>query len=105
MQTKYGTIPNSDLILYFKRLVNQLYKLMPIKENKDVTYDKYLTKLIQQLHGGEKLIISDSLFIEIIFNLESLFMIDDIYLHNSIVKENISICQKLIKVFELDLEV
>ncbi len=105
MQTKYGTIPNSDLILYFKRLVNRLYKLMPIKENKDVTYDKYLTKLIQQLHGGEKLIISDSLFIEIIFNLESLFMIDDIYLHNSIVKENISICQKLIKVFELDLEV
>jgi hypothetical protein len=104
METKYGELPNSDLILYFKRLVNQSYKLMPMKENKDSTYDRYLMKLIQQLHGGNRLIISDSLFIEIIFNLESLFEINDITLHNSIIKENISICQKVIKKLELELE-
>jgi len=103
MRTKYGEIPSSDLVLYFKRLINQLYKLMPIKENEDMTYEKYLKKLIQQLHGGNKLIISDSLFIEIIFNLEALFDIEDISLHNSIVKENISICQKIIKQLELEM--
>lgn len=104
METKYGELPNADLTLYFKRLVNQSYKLMPMKENKDITYDRYLSKLIQQLHGGQRLIISDNLFIEIIFNLESLFEIEDIVLHNSIIKENISICQKIVKKLELELE-
>ena len=101
MDTKHGTISNSDLVLYFNRLINKTYKLMPLKENKDKTYDKYLEKLIKQLSGGDKFIISDSLFVEIIFNLESLFEIDDISLHNSIVKENISICQGLIKKFNI----
>ena len=97
METKYGELPNADLVLYFNRLINQLYKLMPMKENRDITYDKYLTKLIQHLHGGDRLIISDSFFIEIIFNLEALFKIEDIVSHNSLVKENISICQKIIR--------
>ena len=101
MDTKYGTISNSDLVLYFNRLINKIYKLMPLKENKDITYDKYLEKLIKQLSGGNNFIISDSLFIEILFNLESLFEVDDVKLHNSIVKENISICQSLIKKFNV----
>ena len=100
MITKYGELPNTDIILYFKRLVHQTYKLMPMKEKRDETYIQYLKKLIQQLHGGNRLIISDSLFIEIIFNLESLFEIEDIALHNSIIKKNISICEKVIQKLE-----
>jgi len=101
MDTKYGDINNSDLVLYFNRLINKIYKLMPMKENSDLTYNKYLEKLIMQLIGGDNLFISDSLFVEIILNLESLFEIDDVRLHNSIVKENISICQSLIKKFNI----
>ena len=97
IETKYGKLSNNDIVLYFYRLINKIYKLMPLKENKDRNYEKYLQKLIKQLTGGDSLIISDSLFIEIIFNLESLSEIDDIELHNSIVKENISICQSVIK--------
>ncbi|MBW3020719.1 hypothetical protein KY334_05460 [Candidatus Woesearchaeota archaeon] len=100
MITKYGEIPNNDLILYFKRLIPQMYKLMPMKENKNITYEKYLTKLIRQLHGGNRLIISSNLFIEILFNLESLFDIEDVDLHNSLVKENITTCQTIIHKLE-----
>jgi len=96
-----GTLKDSDLILYFQRLVNKIYKLMPMKENNDSTYNIYVQKLIEQLKGGEKLIIQDSQFVEILFNISSLTGIDDIKLHNSIVKESISICQSLIRDIEL----
>ena len=100
MQTKYGTLSDNEISLYCKKLINQMYKLMPMREDDEPTYDAYLIKLIQQLHGANSLIVEDSLFISIVFNLESLFSIDDIKLHNSMIKENLSMCQKLIVKFE-----
>lgn len=97
MNTKYNKeIDDKYIIIYFERLIPKLYKIMPMKESNDVNLGLYIYKLINQLCGGKNLIVDDSLFVEIIFNLESLQGIQDIRLHNSIVKENISMCQKII---------
>jgi hypothetical protein len=94
-------LENESLVLYLKRLINKIYKLMPMKENNDVNYLLYLAKVISQLNGGKYFMSKNHSFIEIIFNLESLYDINDLKLHNSIVKESISLCDKLIKELEL----
>jgi hypothetical protein len=101
VKTKYdNSLTNKELVLYFKRLIGKIYKIMPMKENIDKTLEKYLDKLIYQLLGGSSLVLSDSLFVEIILNLESLRYIEDIQIHNSIVKETMSLCEKIIKKLE-----
>ncbi len=92
-----GNISYEELINYFNSLIGDLYKLMPLKENKYNGYEIYLHRLLCQICGGENLIISNNYIIKIIFNLEGLKRINDIKLHNSIVKENISLCKKIIE--------
>lgn len=104
MDTKYGKLNSEHLWLYLERLIHQLYKLMPMKEKNDITYDMYLSKLTKQLFGGSNILPKGSMFLEILFNLESLSYVNDIKVHNSIVKENISMCQREMNRIKKELE-
>jgi len=101
MYNKYGRdISNEELIVYFRNLIGSCFKLMPMKEKKDPNYEIYLNKLLFQICGCEDLIFYSNELIKIIFNLEGLVKIIDkpidIKIHNSIVKENITLCNQII---------
>lgn len=89
---------------YLQRLIPKLFKLMPLKESKDINYNLYLEKLILQLLGFKKIIIFSPALLDIICNLEGIKEVDKIKLHNSIVKECINICQNSINKIKLEME-
>jgi hypothetical protein len=91
--------------IYIKRLIPKLFKLMPLKENKDKNYYIYLDKLIIQIIGFEGILLYSSKYpmvFDIVCNLKGLRFSEDIRIHNSIVKENINICQKVIDDMRLE---
>jgi hypothetical protein len=84
---------------YMQRLIPKIFKLMPLKENKDENYNIYLSKLIIQIMGFKDITIyvnETPSLIDIIANLSGLKNECDIRIHNSIVKECINICQRSI---------
>ena len=86
---------------YVKRLIPKLFKLMPLKENGDENYYVYLDKLIIQIIGFEGIVFYPMIF-DIVCNLKGLKFSESIRIHNSIVKENINICQKIIDGMRLE---
>ena len=89
-------LSNDYVIQYLKRLIPKLFKLMPLKENKDINYHLYLEKLIIQVHGFREMVVFSPLVLDIICNLEGIRKVDNIKHHNSIVKECIKACEKSI---------
>ena len=86
----------NSLNMYIRRLIPKLFKLMPLKENDNPNYDLYLKKLTMQIKGFEDInnyISNMPCLIDVISNLSGLKYCKDIKMHNSIVKECISICQ------------
>jgi hypothetical protein len=84
---------------YLKRLIPKIFKLMPLKENQDPNYHIYLHKLVMQMIGFKDITIyvdEIPVLIEIIANLNGLKHDCTLKMHNSIVKECISICQNSI---------
>lgn len=77
---KYGvSINKEDFSTNIKRIINQLYKILPMREEgKD--WKKPLQTLIEQLCGMKRLLLfnQDSLFFTIICKMEGLFdLVDD----------------------------
>lgn len=75
---KYGvSIDKEDFSINIKRIINQLYKILPMREQgKD--WKKPLETLIEQLCGMKRLIVNqDSLFFMIICKMEGLFDLTD----------------------------
>lgn len=70
-------IEEEDFSINIKRIINQLYKLLPMREQgKD--WKKPLETLIQELCGMKRLIEGqDSLFFMIICKMEGLFDLTD----------------------------
>lgn len=84
---------------YLRRLIPKIFKLMPLKEQKDPNYHLYLHKLVMQIIGFKDITIyveEIPILIEIIANLNGLKHDCEIRIHNAIVKECINICQKSI---------
>lgn len=94
--------------IYIERLIPKLFKLMPLKENRDKNYCLYLDKLIIQIIGFENIVLylrKEPIILDIICNLKGLRYSQDIRVHNSIVKENINICQKIIDNMRLESDI
>ena len=82
---------------YKKLLINMIYKLLPIREEKN-DWQNYLSSLIEEIHGFEDLFeeIDEVSIIRILSKLQGLQTLDkeeDFYLHRKTVLE----CTNLIK--------
>ena len=100
MNTKYDNkIPDLLIKNYFKNLINQFYKILPIKESGEDTLQKYMESLMRELIGCGSLIDkinNDSLYLCLLCTLQ--YLIDnngDINVIRSEVFKSISICKKL----------
>jgi hypothetical protein len=99
VQTKYGTV-NSDLKTYVdKVLVGKIYKLLPLREEKNATLPECHESLMYELHGGGKLIADLQMhqhFLSLICSLEGLLLIEDDKAYRRKVFECINICKSLV---------
>lgn len=99
IKTKYGAkISNEVLVEYFQNLINKIFKLLPLHEENVQTLDTYLYSLLCELAGGNRLIIDDKYFIELLNNLENLQDIKNEYkIYRSQIFKCINICKKIIE--------
>lgn len=73
MKTKYSNIPNTLYYNYTNKLINKLYKIIPLKEGNCPTVDKYISGLLMELSGYKSFIIYlnyDARILSIINTLE-----------------------------------
>ena len=92
-----GNIDNENLIKYFKSLIGRIYKLLPMKEEKCLTLEKYLDNLMNELAGGNELILDDYIFIMLLCDIQILFTIENIDTYKSQVFKCIKVCEKIIQ--------
>lgn len=91
MMTKYGfefyreTI-NQDK----KRLINQLFKLLPMKENNE-DWNKQLDVIIPEIAGLNEVFKNKLSFLELLSKLEGLSGVDDFATYRRIIFESISL--------------
>jgi hypothetical protein len=98
MKIKYGsTIDKKDLIEYFEMLRTNIWKLLPIRDHEFDTLETYFNSLMLELCGGNKLIVNDKYFIQLINNLESLLDCENQDKFKSQVFKCTDICKKIIK--------
>lgn len=98
MKTKYGQIDDELLTKYVERLVNKIFKLLPLKQESNPTLAEYHTSLMLELNGANSLVLAlqnDANFMCLICSLESLLLIEDDKTYRSKVFELINICKKL----------
>lgn len=94
---KYGvSIDKKDFSVNIKRIINQLYKILPMREQgKD--WKKPLETLIEQLCGMKRLIENqDSLFFTIICKMEGLFDLTDDEIDMPLYRRTIFECLSLL---------
>lgn len=98
MITKYGEIHDIALNNYLERLINKVFKLLPLKEEDNPTLDIYLESLQYELIGGKNVLLKLSHnpeYLSLILSLESLNYIDDLELYKRKIFECIGIIKKL----------
>ncbi len=103
MILKYNIeIEKKDLQKNLKRLTNQIYKLLPMREEGG-DWQKPLETVMEELAGMDRLILSDygHVFLSLVCKLEGLFTLqkeEDFGLYRRIIFECLSIIGDLVKV-------
>ena len=103
MILKYNVnIRQEGLVGCFKRLTNQIYKLLPLREE-ELDWQKPLETIVEELAGMSRLFMSDYnyLFFPLLCKLEGLFTLkdeEDFPLYRRIIFECLGIIGELIKI-------
>lgn len=102
IETSAGASLSAGLMRnYFRNLVNQIYKILPMRENETVSLGKYIWRLEAELVGGQSLIESvrsDAYYGSLVNILQYLSdhahecSVEQV---KQLVFEGISICEKL----------
>lgn len=91
-------INKNDCYFNFKRIINQVYKLLPLREEKQ-EWTKPLETLIQEISGMKRLIIGqDNLFLPLLCKMEGLFDLtqeEDMTLYRRIIFECLGLLNSL----------
>ena len=97
MTTTYGfNIPESVIMINRKRLINQLWKILPMKENNE-DWEKQLKTVINEIIGLNKIFINDVNFLILLSKLESLFELKDFIDFRKTIFESINLLGELLK--------
>lgn len=96
--TKYGYKFTKDALLAnINRLTNQLWKLIPMRENGE-NWNSHLTALIVELSGFGEIYNNTPLYINLLSKLEGLQKEETEFLiYRKIVFESISLLREIIK--------
>lgn len=78
-----------------RRLLNQVWKLLPMRENKE-NWQKQLYAVLNELHGLHKLFGDQLNFLILLSKLEGLMMVEDFMVFRTVVFSSISILTELI---------
>lgn len=96
--TKYGfEVPTSTLQVTVTRLTNQLWKLIPMRENEE-NWQKQLETLILEISGMNEVFAEVPNFISLLSKLEGLKIQETTFeFYRKTVFESISLIQGLVK--------
>jgi hypothetical protein len=99
MKTKYGgKIDSEELIDYFKKLTNQIYKCLPMHEANTPSLSLYIESLLIELGGAYRtIILSDDIFLKLLSNLEPLLTIEDHIKYRRQIFKCTNLCTKMIQ--------
>ena len=77
-----------------KRLINQVWKLLPMKENNE-SWENQLSSVLVELHGLHRIFCGQLDFLILISKLEGLKDVDDFYVYRTTVFSAISLLTEL----------
>ena len=102
MITKYNTlIENEAIVVNLKRITNQVYKLLPSREE-GADWEKPLSTLIEEIAGMDRVLIGQHVILfPLLCKLEGLFILtkeDDFFLFRRTIFECLSLINDLTKV-------
>lgn len=101
IQTTNGIPMNEEVLSnYLRNLVNQFFKILPIRENEEMSLVSYMESLQIELMGCSELVCAiqnDSLFLSLLSILQFLICHPDsaVHVYKREVFKAISICNKL----------
>lgn len=91
METKYGfDVPVEVLLADKKRLINQLWKILPMRENEE-NWKKQLQTVIDEIVGLNEVFSKELNFLILLCKLESLYEIKEFQDFRKIVFESINL--------------
>lgn len=92
-------IPNEDIIVNLKRITNQVYKLLPSREE-GADWEKPLSTLIEEMAGMERLFDGQcSALFPLLCKLEGLFILtkqEDFFLFRRTIFECLSLINEMV---------
>ena len=95
MMTKYGFDISKEIMqIDKKRLINQLWKVLPMKENEE-EWDKQLQTVINEITGLQRVFNEQIDFLILLSKLESLFEIKEFTDFRKTIFESISLLGEL----------
>jgi len=92
---------NVDLQKYFKDTIGKIFKILPLQEDGCPTLNKYIQMLQIELKGGKSFIVHNQHFLQLLFCIEGITLLQDMSLLKPTVFKCIGLCEKIIH----DLEV
>ena len=96
METKYGfDVPVEILLADKKRLINQLWKILPMRENEE-NWKKQLQTVIDEIVGLNEVFSKELNFLILLCKLESLYKIKEFQDFRKIVFESINLLGEII---------
>lgn len=95
MMTYYGQEWNIELVKTdLRRLVNQIWKLLPMRENEE-NWQKQLNTVLNELHGLHKLFGDQLDFLILLSKLEGLSQVENFMAYRLVVFSSISLLTEL----------
>lgn len=95
MNTKYGFDISVEILqANKKRLINQLWKVLPMKENEE-DWDKQLQSVLNEFIGLNRVFADNINFLILLSKLESLFVIEDFQEFRKTIFESINLIGEL----------
>jgi hypothetical protein len=99
IKTLYGEVTKDQYDEYCRILLGKIFKILPMKEEKNPTLKKYIDSLLVELDGGKSMIENFGLsaeYISIINSIKGLQQVEDTEIVRSKVFECISLARKII---------
>lgn len=94
MITKYGNVEAPGLGPNIKRLTNQLWKLIPMRENEE-DWQKQLDTVVIEITGINEIFVLDTILLQLLSKLEGLREVDASFeLYRKTVFEAITLLQE-----------
>ena len=95
MMTYYGQEWDTELVQTdLRRLVNQIWKLLPMRENEE-NWQKQLNTVLNELHGLHKLFGDQLNFLILLSKLEGLPQVENFMAYRLVVFSSISLLTEL----------